>query len=59
MSLYVWLVCPARLILINFMIGGRWPYSCCFVEVLPSGLVQYYSQHSCVVTVKLSLYPFS
>ena len=41
--------CPAclvRLILIVFMMGGWWPYSCSFVGVLPPGLVQYCSQHS-------------
>ena len=74
--------CPAclvRLTWIVFMMGGRWPYSCCFVEccfqdlfkialsilvyvasrtcskllaaflcMLPPGLVQNCSQHSCV-----------
>ena len=41
--------CPAclvRLTWIVFMMGGRWPYSWCFV-----GLVQYCSQHSCVIPV--------
>ena len=26
--------CPVRLILIVFVTGGRWPYSCCFVGVV-------------------------
>ena len=42
--------CPAclvRLTWIVFVIGGRWPYSCCFPE-----LVQYSSQNSCVIAVK-------
>ena len=42
--------CPAclvRLILIVFVIGGRWPYSCCFVGC--------FLQHSCVVAI-ISLY---
>ena len=54
--------CPAclvRLTWIVFVIGGWWPYSCCFVGVLPPGPVQNCSQYSCVVTVKLSLQPFS
>ena len=36
--------CPAclvRLTCIVFEMGGRWPYSWCFVGVLPPGLVQY------------------
>ena len=45
--------CLVHLIWIALMMGGRWPYSCCFVGVLPAGLVQYCSQHSCVVAVKL------
>ena len=48
--------CPACLFcltLIVFVMGGRWPYSCCFVGSWPPGLLQYYSQHSCVVGVKL------
>ena len=54
--------CPAslaRLILIVFVLGGRWSYSCCFVECFPPGLFQYCFQHSCVVTVKRFLHPFS
>ena len=45
--------CPAclvRLTCIVFVIGGRWPYSWCFV--------QYCSQHSCVIVVYLFLQPF-
>ena len=44
--------CPAclvRLAWIVFVMGGRWPYSWC--RVLPPGLVQYCSQHSCVIDV--------
>ena len=51
--------CLVRLTLIIFVIGGWWQYSCCFVGVLPPGLVQNCSQHSCVVAVKLFLHPFS
>ena len=40
--------CLVRLTWIVFVMGGKWPYSCCF-----AGLVQYCSPHSCVVTVKL------
>ena len=43
-------VCLVRLTWIVFMMGGRWPYTAlvpCWV--LPPGLVQYCSQHSCVV----------
>ena len=46
--------CPAclvRLIWIVFVMGGRWPYSWCIVGVLPPGLIQYCSQHSCVIAV--------
>ena len=43
----------------SFRDGRKWPYSCCFVGVLPPGLVQYCSQYSCVVAVKLFLHPFS
>ena len=46
--------CPAclvRLTWIVFLMGGRWPYSWCFVGGLPPGLVQYRSQHSCVIAV--------
>ena len=54
--------CPAclvRLTWIVFVMGGRWPYSWCLVGwVLPPGL-QYCAQHSCVMTVKLLLQPFS
>ena len=45
--------CPAclvRLTWIVFVMGGRWPYSWFFVG-LPPGLVQYCSQHSCVIAV--------
>ena len=50
--------CPAclvRLTWIVFMMGGRWLYSC---GVLPPGLIQYCSQHSCVIAVKLLLQLF-
>ena len=53
--------CPAclvRLTWIVFLMRGRWPYSWCLVEVLPPGLVQYCSQHSCVIAVHLLLQPF-
>ena len=48
--------CPAclvRLTWIVFVMGGKWPYSCFFLGMLPPGLVQYCSQHSCV---RLPLY---
>ena len=46
--------CPAclfRLTWIVFVMGSSWPYSWCLVGVLPPGLVQYSSQHSCVIAV--------
>ena len=36
-----------------FVMGGKWPYSCCFVGYCLQDL-----QHSCVVVVKLFLQPF-
>ena len=42
-----------------FVIGGRWPYRCCFVGVWPPGLVQNCSQHSGAIAVKLFLHPFT
>ena len=39
--------CLVRLTWIVFVMGGRWPYSWCFVGVLPPGFVQYCLQHSC------------
>ena len=54
--------CPAclvRLTWIVFVMGVRWPYSWCLVVELPPGLVQYCSQHSCVIAVKLLLQSFS
>ena len=54
--------CPAclvRLTWIVFMMESRWPYNWCFVGVLPPGLVQNCSQHSCEVAVKLFLHTFS
>ena len=45
--------CPAclvRLTWIVFVMGGRWPNSCCFVECCLQD-VQYCSQDSCVVAV--------
>ena len=53
---------PASLLcltLIVFMMGGRWPYSCCFVGCCLLDFIQNCSQHSCVVAVKLFLHPFS
>ena len=47
--------CPAcliRLIWIVFVKGGRWPYSCCICGVVPPGLVQSSSKHSCIIAVK-------
>ena len=44
-------VCLVRLTWIVFVIGGRWPYSWCLVGVLPPGLIQDCSQHSCVIAV--------
>ena len=55
-------LCPAclvRLILIVFIMGGRWPYKLLLSRVLFPGLVQYCSQYSCVIAVKLFLHPFS
>ena len=46
--------CPACLVHLTwivFVMGGRWAYSWCLVGVLPPGLVQYCSQHSCVIAV--------
>ena len=46
--------CPAclvRLTWIVFVIGGMWPYSWCLGGVLPPGLVQDCTQHSCVIAV--------
>ena len=43
--------CLVRLTWIVFVMGGRWAYSWCVVGVLPPGLVQYCSQHSCVIAV--------
>ena len=40
--------CRVHVAWIVFMMGGRWPYTC---GVLPPGLVQYCSQHSCVIAV--------
>ena len=53
--------CPAclvRLTWIVFVMRGRWLYSWCLVGVLPPGLVQDCSQHSCVIAVQLLLQPF-
>ena len=50
------LACLVCLNLIVFLMGGRWPYSCCFWGCY---LVQYCSQHSCVVTVTHCVHPFS
>ena len=51
--------CLVRLTCIVFVMGGKWPYSWCLVGVLSPGLVQYCSQHSCVIAVLLLLQPFS
>ena len=51
--------CLVRLTWIEFVLGVRWPYSCCFCRLLPPGLVQYCSQHSCIITVKLFLHTLS
>ena len=48
--LHVWF----RLTLIVFVMGGRWA-----VSLVPSRLIQYCSQHSCVIAVLLLLQPFS
>ena len=53
------LPCLSRLAWIVFVMSGRRLYSSCFVGVLPPGLVQYGSQHSCVIAVKLFLRTFS
>ena len=47
--------CLVRLILIVFVMGGRW----LLCGVLSPGLVQYCSQHSCVIAIKLFLHTFS
>ena len=47
--------CPACLVRqawIVFVMGGRWPYSWCYI-------VQYCSQYSCVIAVQLLLQAFS
>ena len=58
MSLFLLLqqcpTCLVHLTWVVFVMGGKWPYSCCFVGA--PGLVQYCSQHSCVVAVKLFLH---
>ena len=46
--------CLVRLTLILFVIGGRWPYSCCFVGCSFQDLPAAFS----VVAVKLFLHPF-
>ena len=54
--------CPAclvRLTCIVFVMGSKWSYSLVSCGVLTPGLVQYCSQHSCVVAVKYLLQPFS
>ena len=46
--------CPAclvRLTCIILVMGGNWSYSWCLVGVLTPALVQYCSQHSCVIAV--------
>ena len=43
-------VCLVRLTCIVFVMGSWWPYSLS-CGVLPPGLVQYWSQHSCVIAV--------
>ena len=51
--------CPAcfdRLIWMVFEMGGRCPHSYWFVGILPPGLVQYSSQHSCTIAVKVFLH---
>ena len=52
------LICLVHLTWIVFMMGCRWSYSWYIFGVLPLGLDQYCSQHSCVITVKLLLQPF-
>ena len=44
--------CLVRLTFIVFVMGGWW-VQLLFCGVLPPGLVQYSSQHSCVMAVKL------
>ena len=51
--------CLARLTCIVFVMEGRWPYNCCFLGYCCQVLVQYYSQHFCVIAVKLLFQPFS
>ena len=41
--------CLVRLTWIVFVMSSRWPLVLC--GVLPPGLVQYCSQHSCVIAV--------
>ena len=53
LSLSIYIYIYISLILIVFVMGGRWPYSCCYCGVLSPGLVQYCSQPSCVIAVKL------
>ena len=46
--------CPAclvRLTWIVFVMGSKWQYSWCLVGCCRQGLVQYCSQHSCVIAV--------
>ena len=54
--------CPAclvRLTWIVFMMGGRWPYSCCFVGCCLQDLFNIARKYSCVVAIKLFLQLFS
>ena len=46
--------CPAclvRLTWIDFVIGGRWPYSWCLVGCLCQDLLRDCTQHSCVIAI--------
>ena len=43
----------------SFVMGGGWPYRLLFCWVLSPGLVQYCSQHSCVIAIKPFLHTFS
>ena len=51
-------VCQVRLILIVFVMGGRWPYSCSLVGCCLQDLFNILC-NSCVIAVKRFLHPFS
>ena len=63
MSLFLLLqqcpACLATLTCIIFVMGSKWPYSWCLAGYCRQDLLQYCSQHSCVIAIWLLLQPFS